>query len=1181
MALESVSAVETAIQSNADDNDLEDGEIPSDEDDEPAQPPPIQPNRLSPELAAKEIIPLNKTESSPKHKSFDKFAKSKSKSPTSGTDRLNRQKSAASDDFAGDVEKAIRAALDEDRGKYEKARNKNDKSSKARSRKRSHDKDDERARDQKKKRTSDDENGNEDDDEMLFVRGASPVRRGSHESSPVRRDDCYNSGSDYDDRNISNRHRDDSKRGGARWSQDRNKQPPLSVAAARRNVKQNDRLGNKAGIKARMQLRGERNNRRNQNDHAYQDPDAICVYYMQGKCHRGDDCPFSHNALPPRKMELCKFYLMDCCAKRDKCLYMHHDFPCKFFHTGSKCVAGENCKFSHQPMSEQVKNILLKHLETAPKEILGNFPRLSREGALHMINMTEKQLTGHDAPRIPSLFDLKVSNSFDTTHINDHGNNEMDDHKHTHKDRKSLKKTRWGSDDDRVPLDVLNKFALLGKESSGTAVNFYNENDSKVKERDEREREERPKTKDLASLNAIPKDVDLRQLLRPKTPKTVNVTDEVANSAMAKMEEGNDRDEDTSLVIETPTDDEDKSKTRVSPSLGSQIIPSSLSKKTQELFMRIQQQQKEQEDSFKNLDNNEDQHVNEEDWYSDDDDDDDDYQLTIVDFEKEKEEEEQKLKTEEEPLQQSGIPQPAPFVDSKLGDLSKIDISMEVSKLLSSIKAQSNQKQEKEALKTRQESTEIDTKPELPLTNRVLESEHSDPKMSPSSNILQSTTVSRDPRMSRDPRQRRDEPRQPLLGAATPVAKTDPKDARSMRLEMSIYSSGIIAEDAIMDVDLRAKLDHDHRRKDMDLRCFPPGQSFGDTDLRLGVGGYNVDTPKGGDVDLRMLSMSFKPVPSHVPCTELEAGITSHPPIPYKVYVIDVPRPDYTGLKISKNDPQVQYDPRLRKILRISDVPESPMSPPPVKMLDTPKSPPLVRTDPRRKALEAATQPKIIPTTVQQHAVQEHPNIGGMPMGMSSSYMQNPTAIPVQSIGSSMGPQPLMGAPMLGGMGPMMRDGPVLSREMPVIGRDVPVMGGNGGSSMGPPNMRMGSRMQQHPGPQSQMRDYGDPRYNSRGENNVGLLGPGPQQMGGYRDDPRSQFDGPPGRYPVDNYDNYGNGPNMGRGELRMERGFNGGLDESNFSGNSDWGGNQGRMNRKDRRRTTRGKFGGLLKRKD
>lgn len=166
-----------------------------------------------------------------------------------------------------------------------------------------------------------------------------------------------------------------------------------------------------------------------------------------------------------------------------------------------------------------------------------------------------------------------------------------------------------------------------------------------------------------------------------------------------------------------------------SPSRNSQDIPTSLPKKTQELFMRIQQQQKEQEDSFKNLDNNENQQLNEEDWYSDDDDDDDDNQLTIVDPEKEKEDEERKSKAQDEP---SGIPQPAPFVDSKLGDLSKIDISAEVSKLLSSIKAQSNQKQES-SLKTRQDSTELDAKPELPSVGRVLDSENSDPKMSPSS----------------------------------------------------------------------------------------------------------------------------------------------------------------------------------------------------------------------------------------------------------------------------------------------------------------------------------------------------------------------------------------------------------------------------------------------------------------
>lgn len=59
-----------------------------------------------------------------------------------------------------------------------------------------------------------------------------------------------------------------------------------------------------------------------------------------------------------------------------------------------------------------MKNILLKHLETAPKEILGNFPRLSRDGALTMINNTEKNLAqGQEgSQKIPSLFELNITN---------------------------------------------------------------------------------------------------------------------------------------------------------------------------------------------------------------------------------------------------------------------------------------------------------------------------------------------------------------------------------------------------------------------------------------------------------------------------------------------------------------------------------------------------------------------------------------------------------------------------------------------------------------------------------------------------------------------------------------------------------------------------------------------------
>jgi hypothetical protein len=101
----------------------------------------------------------------------------------------------------------------------------------------------------------------------------------------------------------------------------------------------------------------------------------------------------SHESRAPRKMELCKFYLMECCAKRENCLYMHSDFPCKYYYLGMKCQMPEKCVFMHgKPLTDQLRIILLKHLETAPKEILGDFPRLSHETAVKMLTATHKKL---------------------------------------------------------------------------------------------------------------------------------------------------------------------------------------------------------------------------------------------------------------------------------------------------------------------------------------------------------------------------------------------------------------------------------------------------------------------------------------------------------------------------------------------------------------------------------------------------------------------------------------------------------------------------------------------------------------------------------------------------------------------------------------------------------------------
>ncbi|XP_069090780.1 zinc finger CCCH domain-containing protein 6 isoform X3 [Pleurodeles waltl] len=84
----------------------------------------------------------------------------------------------------------------------------------------------------------------------------------------------------------------------------------------------------------------------------------ICKYFLEGRCIKGDDCKFDHDAEPQKKKEVCKFYIQGYCSKGDHCIYMHHEFPCKFYHTGSKCYQGDNCKFSHDPLTDDGRMML-------------------------------------------------------------------------------------------------------------------------------------------------------------------------------------------------------------------------------------------------------------------------------------------------------------------------------------------------------------------------------------------------------------------------------------------------------------------------------------------------------------------------------------------------------------------------------------------------------------------------------------------------------------------------------------------------------------------------------------------------------------------------------------------------------------------------------------------------------
>ncbi|KAM4772315.1 zinc finger CCCH domain-containing protein 6 [Rhinophrynus dorsalis] len=90
----------------------------------------------------------------------------------------------------------------------------------------------------------------------------------------------------------------------------------------------------------------------------------ICKYFLEGRCIKGDQCKFDHDAEIEKKKEICKFYIQGYCTKGENCMYMHNEFPCKFYHTGAKCYQGDNCKFSHDPLTDDTRELLHKVLNT-------------------------------------------------------------------------------------------------------------------------------------------------------------------------------------------------------------------------------------------------------------------------------------------------------------------------------------------------------------------------------------------------------------------------------------------------------------------------------------------------------------------------------------------------------------------------------------------------------------------------------------------------------------------------------------------------------------------------------------------------------------------------------------------------------------------------------------------------
>lgn len=947
-------------------DDLEDGEIESDSEQQNDQvteaatkPTEIIKEKnesiLSSTSAIKKSIESENVKSADK-KSEKKKPKDKEHSRKSEKDRKphsekprEHSSSPVEDDFARNIEKAIQKELKKggdlsvDSGIIENDENIEDSEKKKHKKRKKQEYPEKERSSKRRKHDSNIEDDDMDEDELMFVRGASPVhkfKKSRHHNSR-RSDEEYDSyhsdGSDGHNRDrIHNR-------------MYRNRVGPRDVV--------HDHVRN------RFKRRYEK--------HSGQDPDGVCLFYMQGKCYKGDDCVYSHDARPPRKMELCKFYLMDCCAKRDKCLYLHSDFPCKFYHTGLPCDYKEDCKFAHgKPLSENFKMILIKHIESAPKEILGNFPRLSRESAMMMITNTQKRLQKEFSDG------LSPPNSSDELTLNkpmsmENANAQNDPYNRDKNKKNKTRQSRWCDPPTTNPLtqnilSVQNLCGVLTSQQISDLISMGIENIHQLTNLTVQQLNQlgmtanqindiQLNTMNIQKLGLIEnassgqnqllskvksKDLDMR--ISPALPDVSSKKDSELlgqdidmrfQSNVANQSEGNkknnhkmnsgyhsdprklknslDIDQYTKDALKFSSSEKDEcSNTIMSPTetnepgdikresdvdhrllkyvqdatvanvkLDEEAIASndndadiaiSSPQNHQQLYMRIS---KNEEKARRPTTDDEDDNLQiDEKWYSSDDDN--------------PEKSSNKIKSpnpaDKETIKSASSPQAIEpnIVIQNLGDLSKIDISDEVTKLLSSIKQSSD-------------NTTSTTKKE--------------------------SNKSRDPRnAAKTLNENRD-----LSGDLSKKTTTKPEF-------VSIYNC---SENS--DPDARRRTDVDLRpTKDVDFRM----PSFGDTDLR--------QTPGGADIDLR-LGLHFKAMPNYTPATEIDGSIASHAPITYNVVLIDIPKPDYTDIKNSTPKSQASNDPRLRKIFRLS-FDDSPAEPPPEKSSKSTA----VRIDPRKRTPE-------------------------------------------------------------------------------------------------------------------------------------------------------------------------------------------------------------------------------------
>lgn len=682
----------------------------------------------------------------------------------------------------------------------------------------------------------------------------------------------------------------------------------------RERDRERDREYNRRKRKNRQRNRANRDNRKRKRDES--------------------DDEKHHRSNGPRKMELCKFYLMDCCAKREKCLYMHSDFPCKYYYLGLKCKEQDKCLFSHgNPLTDELRVILLKHLETAPQEILGDFPRINRESAVKMVNATHQKLLNKNkqgeqdsaadgGDQIPSLLDMMVHGDRgdragggggstknrrsrwcdkNPGPATGNGGSKASDN-NSGEDFLSLKYLNGVISQEQIAnledmgihnLDQISQLTVAQLNELGLSINQIHElqlnalNMKKLRDNLGKQ-EDSEGAIDPASSS---KDMDMRI-----TPSHADLPKALC-SDIGPLGGGQDVDMRFLPMVNTAGPEATGNENSNSQEEIAQL-PTALSNFMKTPTVDYSQYLK---DSNLNDDDDMDHAGN---AHDDDDDDDEENNLKINiedepedsgkdrnglgSFDWDKEEED-----ERRPLQ----PQPAVF-DSKL--VSQSTQKIDYTKSFGMYKPADEEPEKPSAescILDRYSDDSDSSKKKLDIfsTRKSMYSLDPPGASSPSSTKPGDSSPNSTPTLGWTP----------TSGTTSSAAVSTTAKSSSKPQRPSIYDDPCGSDNSENDDDGSRSPSKMYADRDKDMRL-----NFLGLDSKMG--GDDELGASSSDVDLRL---PFKPImTNYIPATEIDGSVTSHAPIVYKVYEVDIPKPNYKDIRRNTPRPDRTKDPRLRRI---------------------------------------------------------------------------------------------------------------------------------------------------------------------------------------------------------------------------------------------------------------------------